>query len=103
MIETYGPLSARVKTYQVVADQAPEFAIAENPLLAEFLKQYYISQEYQGGPVDIAENIDRYIRIDNLTQEVIGGTVTLASVSPQQTILSQFLQALRDIPKDGVF
>ena len=73
------PLSARVKTYQVVADQAPEFAIAENPLLAEFLKQYYISQEYQGGPVDIAENIDRYIRIDNLTQEVIGGTVTLAS------------------------
>ena len=79
MIETYSPLSARVKTYQVVADQAPEFAIAENPLLAEFLKQYYISQEYQGGPVDIAENIDRYIRIDNLTQEVIGGTVTLAS------------------------
>ena len=36
MIETYGPLSARVKTYQVVADQAPEFAIAENPLWRSF-------------------------------------------------------------------
>ena len=79
MIETYSPLSARVKTYQVVADQPPEFAITENPLLADFLKQYYISQEYQGGPVDLAENIDQYIRIDNLTQEVIGGTVSLAS------------------------
>ena len=79
MIETYSPLSARVKTYQVVGDQPPEFAITENPLLADFLKQYYISQEYQGGPVDLAENIDQYIRIDNLTQEVIGGNVSLAS------------------------
>ena len=47
MIETYSPLSSRVKTYQVVGDQTPEFAKAENPLLEEFLKQYYISQEHQ--------------------------------------------------------
>ena len=44
MIETYSPLSSRVKTYQVVGDQTPEFAKAENPLLEEFLKQYYISR-----------------------------------------------------------
>ena len=31
MIETYSPLSSRVKTYQVVGNQAPEFALAENP------------------------------------------------------------------------
>ena len=70
MIETYSPLSTRVKTYQLVADQAPEFAVAENPLFEKFLEQYYISQEFQGGPVDLAENIDKYIRIDNLTREV---------------------------------
>ncbi len=79
MIETYSPLSNRVKTYQVVSDQAPEFAINENPLFENFLEQYYISQEYQGGVVDIGENIDKYIRVDNLTKDVISGVVTTAS------------------------
>ena len=79
MIETYKPLESRVKTYQIVGNQAPEFAVAENPLLESFLKQYYVSQEYQGGPVDISENIDKYIRIDNLTKEVISGEVSLGS------------------------
>ena len=79
MIETYSPLSSRVKTYQVVSDQTPEFAVAENPLFEDFLKQYYISQDYQGGPVDLAENIDQYIKIDNLTKDVISGTVSLTS------------------------
>ena len=79
MIETYSPLSPRVKTYQVVADQTPEFAIAENPLLEDFLTQYYVSQDYQGGPVDISENIDKYIKIDNLTKDVISGSTSLAS------------------------
>ena len=79
MIETYSPLSSRVKTYQVVGDQTPEFAKAENPLLEEFLKQYYISQEHQGGSLDIGENIDKYIKIDNLTKEVIAGVATVAS------------------------
>ena len=67
MIETYSPLSSRVKTYQVVGDQTPEFAKAENPLLEEFLKQYYISQEHQGGSLDIGENIDKYIKVDEFT------------------------------------
>ena len=79
MIETYSPLSSRVKTHQVVADTVPEFALTENPLLEDFLEQYYISQEFQGGVVDIAENIDKYIRIDNLTRDVIHGEVALAS------------------------
>ena len=79
MIETYSPLSSRVKTYQVVGDQTPEFAKAENPLLEEFLKQYYISQEHQGGSLDIGENIDKYIKIDNLTKEVVAGIASISS------------------------
>ena len=63
MIETYSPLSSRVKTHQVVADTVPEFALTENPLLEDFLEQYYISQEFQGGVVDIAENIDKYLSL----------------------------------------
>ena len=79
MLETYSPLSSRVKTYQVVSDYVPEFAITENPLLEDFLSQYYISQDHQGGAADISENIDKYIRIDNLTQDVIRGEVALAA------------------------
>jgi hypothetical protein len=79
MIETNSPLSPRVKTYQIVSESIPEFAVSENPKFAEFLKQYYISQDYQGGPADIAENIDAYLKIDNLTVDVIKGGTNLAS------------------------
>ncbi|MGA1046557.1 MAG: YHYH protein, partial [Minisyncoccia bacterium] len=44
----------------------------------EFFKQYYISQEYQGGPVDITDNLDQYLKVDNLTPEVIVGFTTLS-------------------------
>ena len=77
MIETYSPLSPRVKTYQVVSELIPEFAKSENPLFEKFLRQYYISQDFQGGPADIAENIDAYIQVDNLTTDVIRGSTTL--------------------------
>lgn len=70
---------ARVKIQQVIENQLPEFILDESPLTSEFLKQYYISQEYQGGPVDILENIDQYIKLDNLTPEVIVGSINLAS------------------------
>ena len=50
----------RVKISQVIENQLPEFVQAENPLFVDFMKQYYVSQEFQGGPVDLGENIDRY-------------------------------------------
>ena len=54
---------SRVKIQQIINNQLPEFLLDENPNAAEFLKQYYISQEYQGGPVDIAENLDQYLNL----------------------------------------
>ena len=101
MIETYSPLDSRVKTHEVVADYTPEFAITENPLLEDFLKQYYISQEHQGGVVDIAENIDKYIRIDNLTKEVIHGEVALAStITSTDTTLGIGTWSTKGFPKE---
>ena len=70
---------ARVKIQQIVENQLPEFIISETPKASEFLKQYYISQEFQGGPVDIAENLDQYKKLNNLTPEVISGISTLTS------------------------
>ena len=69
----------RVKVQQIVDSQLPEFLRSESPKSIDFLKQYYISQEYQGGPSDVAENLDQYLQLDNFTQEVISGKTTLYS------------------------
>lgn len=69
---------SRVKVQQIIDSQLPEFILDESPKAPEFLKQYYISQEYQGGNIDIVENLDQYLKLDNLTPEVIVGNVTLS-------------------------
>ena len=68
----------KVKIQQIVQNHLPEYLTAEFPKVSEFLKQYYISQEYQGGPIDIAENLDQYLKVDNLTPDVISGTTGLS-------------------------
>lgn len=70
---------SRVKVQQIVQNQLPEFILDESPNAVEFLKQYYISQEYQGGPVDIVENLDQYLKLDNLTPEVVVGNIGLTT------------------------
>ena len=53
----------RVQINQVIENQLPEFVQAESPLFVDFMKQYYISQEYQGGPVDISDNLSEYLKL----------------------------------------
>ena len=72
-------IDKRVKVQQIIENQVPEFLISESPKAVDFLKQYYISQEYQGGPIDLTDNLDQYIKLDNLTPEVIVGETTLIS------------------------
>ena len=77
MIQT--GFESRVKVQQIIDSQLPEFILDESPKAVDFLKQYYISQEYQGGPVDISENLDQYLKVDNLTPEVVVGFTTLST------------------------
>ena len=77
MIQT--GIESRVKIQDIISNQLPEYVFDESPMALDFLKQYYISQEYQGGPVDIAENLDQYLKVDNLTPEVVVGFTTLSS------------------------
>jgi hypothetical protein len=77
MIET--SFDSRVKIQQIVSNHLPEFLREESPKAAEFLKQYYISQEFQSGVVDIADNLDQYLKLDNLTPEVISDNNILSS------------------------
>ena len=77
MIQT--GFESRVKVQQIVDNQLPNFILDESPNTVEFLKQYYISQEYQSGPIDIAENLDQYLKLDNLIPEVIVDSSYLTS------------------------
>lgn len=53
-----------VKISDVIQNQIPEFILSENPNFAEFLSQYYVSQEFQGATVDLAENLVEYKNVD---------------------------------------
>ena len=64
----------RIKFSSIVKNQLPTYVENEFPLISEFLKQYYIGQEYKSGPIDLIQNIDQYIKVDeqtNLNHEVI--------------------------------
>ena len=94
---------ARVKVQQIIDNQLPEFLLTEAPKASEFLKQYYIGQEYQGGPIDIAENLDQYLSFNNMTQDVISGITSLTSaVSSTDTTIN--VDNTKGFPKEyGLF
>ena len=75
MIETS---LSRVKIHEVIESQIPEAIDSDNPLLGTFLKQYYISQEFQGGPVDIVENLTDYKSVDFLNKDNLTGFTSTA-------------------------
>ena len=53
----------RVKLSQIVKSQLPAYVQEDFPAVGEFLSRYYLGQEYQGGPIDLINNIDSYIKI----------------------------------------
>ena len=57
----------RIKFQNIVESQVPDYIRDDFPLLPEFLKQYYVSQEFESGTYDIAQNIDQYIKVEELT------------------------------------
>jgi hypothetical protein len=80
MVET------RIQISSVVEGQLPEFVREEFPLVAEFLNQYYLSLESQGGAADILQNIDQYVKVDNLTNLTESTTLDADATSFDSTI-----------------
>ena len=60
----------RIQFSNIVKNQLPNHVIEEFPLISEFLSQYYISQEFKGGVVDLIQNIDRYVKIDEMVHQI---------------------------------
>ena len=77
----------RVQINKVVKDQLPTYVREENPLVGEFLSQYYQAQEYQGGPIDIINNIDSYIQL-NKSGHIVGFTTLNNPINEFDTEIS---------------
>ena len=60
----------RIKISTLIENQVPQFLRESSPLLIDFLRQYYISIETKGSTIDVLENIDQYIKLDNVTNFV---------------------------------
>ena len=71
----------RIKVNTIIENQLPEFILSDFPNATEFLKQYYISQEFQGGPSDLINNLDQYLKVDNLVPEVVVGVTTSVGIT----------------------
>ena len=73
----------RIQFNNVVQNQLPGYVRSDYPLVAEFLKSYYQGQEYQGGPIDLVNNIDQYTKVGEqvgLTEYVgLGASVGISS------------------------
>ena len=69
----------KVQLNKIIESQLPEFLVADFPKAVDFFRQYYISQEAQGGNIDLVDNLDLYIKLDNLIPEVVIGKATLSS------------------------
>ena len=77
MIQT--GIESRVKVHELIEGQLPEFILDQSPKTVDFLQQYYRSQEYQGGPIDLIDNLDQYLSLDQLTPQVIVGVTSLTA------------------------
>jgi len=80
MIDT---ASKKVQINQIVRSQLPSFVQEESPLFIDFLKQYYLSQEFQGGPIDIITNFNDYQKVETFSgnDNLIGFTTCTSEVT----------------------
>ena len=83
----------RINVNMIIENQLPEFILADFPNATEFFKQYYISQEFQGGPSDLINNFDQYLKVDNLVPEVVVGVTSIsAEISASDTTITVPIQ-----------
>lgn len=66
----------RITISNVLKNQLPNFVKEEYPLVEELFSEYYKGQEYQGGILDIFQNIDQYVKLNNLTNLISETTLT---------------------------
>lgn len=89
-------IGSRVKIQDIIGNQLPSFILDESPKTLDFINQYYISQEYQSGPADITDNLDQYLKFDNLVPEV-----TIGHTDLQQDVSKNYVDSDGNIVTDS--
>ena len=74
----------KVQINKIVKNQLPEYVREDFPLVGEFLSAYYKGQEYQGGPIDLVNNIDSYIKLSE-NGNIIQSTTLIKRVEDTDT------------------
>jgi hypothetical protein len=77
----------KVQFNKIVKNQLPVYVQDEFPLVGEFLSAYYKGQEYQGGPIDLINNLDSYIKLSE-NGNIIKETTLTARIENIDTTIS---------------
>jgi len=87
MIDT---ASKKVQINQIVRSQLPNFVSEDNPLFVDFLSEYYKSQEFQGGPIDIITNFNDYQKSETFSGDysLVGFTTSVGKVQSYDTTIN---------------
>ena len=80
-------LDARITTKELLQEQIPSFLFEDTPQILQFLEEYYNSVEYQGGPLDLLNNIDQYVELNNLAELDLVTNLT-QNISYQDTTIN---------------
>ena len=82
-------IDKRIQVNTIIENQLPDFVVSDFPNATEFFKQYYVSQDFQGGAGDIISNLDQYLKVDILVPEVVVGVTSIsAGISTTDTTIT---------------
>jgi hypothetical protein len=73
----------RVQIKHVLQSQLPNYVKDEFPLIDSFLTSYFGGMEFQGGPVDLIQNIDSYIKLNSNANTIKDTEVTFDASETQ--------------------
>ncbi len=78
-------LKNKVKISDIISNQLPQFVQETYPLVSEFLKEYYKSQEIPGESLDLLNSIEQYLKLDN-NSSIIEETILFKEDDPEYLV-----------------
>ena len=86
----------RVQIKDIIDSQFPAYVREDFPLLVEFVKTYYLSQEAPGSSGELIQNIDKYLKLDSVT-DFRESTILVADVDGVTDTISVDFNPLEDL------
>ena len=90
----------RVKFQDIISSQLPRYVREDFPLFTQFLEQYYVSQEIESGVLDILQNMDQYVKVEQLTglsnSTILASKLSLTSKTVTTSVEGNFTDGFVD-------